>query len=108
MSRQIRYQLVLPSWLKDTLVQLSDRKEVSTAEFIKDILKNYVDGLETESGDDNSEILRAKGKLELERREQKLRDKATEELRTKRIIKKVTVAVLKELSQEDGEDHDEK
>ena len=104
MSRQIRYQLVLPSWLKDTLTQLADRKDVSTAEFIKDILKNYVDGLETEPGDDNPEILRAKGILELERREQRLRDKATEELRTKRIIKKVTVAVLKELSQEDGED----
>ncbi|MEE9397624.1 MAG: hypothetical protein V3V31_11500 [Methylococcales bacterium] len=104
MSRQIRYQLVLPSWLKETLTQLAGRKGVSTAEFVKDVLKNYVDGLETNPGDENPEIARAKGILELDRREQKLRDKATEELRTKRIIKKVTVAVLKELSQEDSKD----
>lgn len=43
MARQVRYQMVIPEWLKSELEKRAELKKVSLAELIKDILKNHVE-----------------------------------------------------------------
>ena len=43
MPKQIRYQMVMPQWLKVALEQEAQKKEVALAELIKDVLKNYIE-----------------------------------------------------------------
>lgn len=43
MSKQTRYQMVMPQWLKDALVQEANKKNISVAELIKDVLKRYIE-----------------------------------------------------------------
>lgn len=43
MSKQVRYQMVMPQWLKDALEQEAKKKDISLAEFIKDVLKKHIE-----------------------------------------------------------------
>ena len=43
MARQVRYQMVIPEWLKHELEKRAELKKVSLAELIKDILKSHVE-----------------------------------------------------------------
>lgn len=46
MMKSVRVQLMVPLWLKEVLVEGARRREVSMAEYIRDILKGGVkDGI---------------------------------------------------------------
>lgn len=40
--KQIRFNLVIPKWLREKIAKLAKDKGVSISEFIKDLLKNEV------------------------------------------------------------------
>lgn len=42
MATQERFQLVMPSWLKEELRLLAEKKGISMSEAIKDILKSAI------------------------------------------------------------------
>ena len=43
MAKQVRYQMVIPEWLKSELEDIAKNKGISLAELIKDVLKSYVE-----------------------------------------------------------------
>ncbi len=43
MTKQVRYQMVIPEWLKTELEGIAKNKGISLAELIKDVLKLYVE-----------------------------------------------------------------
>ncbi len=42
MATQERFQLVIPTWLKEEVKKIAETRKISMSEAIKDILKQYV------------------------------------------------------------------
>lgn len=43
MTVQVRYQMVLPQWLKEAAQREAEKKGISLAEYIKDLIKHDVE-----------------------------------------------------------------
>lgn len=43
MPIQVRYQMVIPQWLKDAAEREAEKKGISLAEYIKDLIKRDID-----------------------------------------------------------------
>ena len=46
MSKQERFQLVIPAWLKNEVRKIAELKQISLSEAIKDILKKEIGALD--------------------------------------------------------------
>ena len=43
MATQVRYEMVLPKWLKEAAQREAEKKGISLAEYIKDLIKRDVE-----------------------------------------------------------------
>jgi hypothetical protein len=50
--KQERFDMVCPAWLKQSLKELADAKNVTLSEYVKDLLKSHVETAQKEKKDD--------------------------------------------------------
>ncbi len=95
MARQVRYQMVIPEWLKTALTALAENKNVSLAEYCKDVLKRHVEQIESDQDVKRIEGLdEAIKQIKLDTEEEVLREKAERDREDKRLIKQAMEALL--------------